>query len=175
MTSRVECASLQSVELPEGLVVQQSCRPTPEVNRFFYTAVGGDWYWVDRLAWKYADWMAYLTRPGQETWIALLEGTPCGYYELDRPSSDAVEIAFFGLLPQFVGRGIGKYLLTHAIARAWDLGPNQVRVHTSSLDHPAALKNYLARGFGLDRVEEAWKELPEQPPGPWPGAERGRK
>ena len=49
--------------------------PTPELNRFFYTAIGGDWYWLERLGWTFARWMAYLDRPELETWIVSVGGS----------------------------------------------------------------------------------------------------
>ncbi len=119
----------------------------PELNRFFYTAIGGDWYWIDRLSWTYEQWMSAIARPGHETWVAYLKGNPVGYFELDGEAGGDIELAYFGLLPQFTGRGIGGYLLTVAINQAWEKQPNRVWVHTSSFDHPQALKNYLARGF----------------------------
>src|SRR4051794_11576417 len=72
--------------------------PTPELNRFFYSAVGGDWYWIDRLKWTYADWLRYLDRPVLETWVVTVAGTPAGYFELERQPGDDVEIVYFGLL-----------------------------------------------------------------------------
>jgi ribosomal protein S18 acetylase RimI-like enzyme len=146
--------------------------PCPEFNRFFYTAIGGDWFWVDRLAWTYNQWMEYLTLPGHETWAARVAGTPAGYFELDGPPGGDVEIAYFGLLPQFAGRGLGGWLLTAAVERAWQTKPRRVWLHTCSLDHPHALANYRARGFRLVKEEAAWKDLPERTPGPWPGADR---
>jgi len=58
-----------------------------------------------------------------------------------------VEIAYFGLVPQFIGRGLGGPLLTRTLEEAWKLGPNRVWVHTCTLDHVAALANYKARGM----------------------------
>src|SRR4051795_11149957 len=81
--------------------------PSPELNRFLYAAVGGDLYWVDRLAWTYRRWLDYLDRPGLQTWVAYLAGTPAGYGELEAQPGGDVEIAYFGLLPQFLGRGLG--------------------------------------------------------------------
>jgi ribosomal protein S18 acetylase RimI-like enzyme len=145
----------------------------PELNRFFYTAVGGDWYWVDRLPWTYDQWLQYLRRPGHETWVLYVAGTPAGYFELQGPSGADVEIASFGLLRQFVGQGLGSYLLTEAIRRAWQKGAARVWVHTSSLDHPSALANYRARGLRLFKEETSPKELPDRPLGPWPDQEDG--
>jgi GNAT superfamily N-acetyltransferase len=144
--------------------------PCPELSRFFYTTVGGDWLWTDRLHWKYKDWSDWVNQPGHESWIAAVKGTPAGYFELIGPSDGDVEIAFFGLLPQFVGRGLGGQLLTRAIQRAWAKDARRVWLHTSSFDHPAALKNYLARGFRVFRTETKLVEKPAYPIGPWPGA-----
>lgn len=143
---------------------------SPELNRYLYTAVGGDWYWVDRLPWTWRQWHEWLDRPGVETWLATVRGTPAGYVELDGSTGDEVEIVYFGLLPAFVGQGIGGRLLTRALERSWELGPRRVHVHTCSVDGPAALANYRARGMTLYRTEVEHTDLPEHPPGPWPGA-----
>ena len=183
----------------EALTVVRAEVACPELNRFLYTAVGGDWCWTDRLAWTYDGWLTYISRPGFETWVAYLAGTPAGYFELQRtprdvsserlsrgssggsgrqvsdPSGgtlDDVEIASFGLLPWCIGRGLGGYLLTVAVERAWAQGPRRVWVHTCSLDGPYALANYEARGFRVYRRETAVE--PRVPSGPWPGADRPR-
>jgi GNAT superfamily N-acetyltransferase len=143
--------------------------PTPELNRFFYTAVGGSWYWIDRLPWTYERWMEHLDRPEVETWIFSAAGLPTGYFELEWQSGD-VEVAYFGLLPRWTGQGLGGHLLTAAAERAWQWGARRVWLHTCSLDHPAALAHYQARGFRLYREETKEQDLAPQPPGPWPGA-----
>jgi GNAT superfamily N-acetyltransferase len=148
----------------------RALRPSPELSRFLYTAVGGDWYWLDRLPWTSERWLAWLSRAGVETWVASVDGTPAGYFELDATAEESVELAYFGLLPAFVGRGLGGWLLTEALRRAWALAPRRVWVHTCSLDGPHALANYRARGMRVCRVETAVQQLPERPPGPWPGA-----
>jgi GNAT superfamily N-acetyltransferase len=144
--------------------------PCPELNRFLYTAVGPRWWWYSRLSWDYARWLAYLDRPDLETWVAYVSGTPAGYYELERQHAAAVEIVYFGLLPRFIGKGLGGALLTAAITRAWDMGAARIWVHTCTLDHPQALPNYQARGFHIFRTEEMLENLPDEPLQPWPGA-----
>jgi GNAT superfamily N-acetyltransferase len=144
--------------------------PCPEFNRFLYTAVGARWWWYSRLAWDYARWLAYLDRPDLETWVAYVSGTPAGYFELERQPDAAVELAYFGLLPRFIGKGVGGALLTAAITRAWDMGAKRVWLHTCTLDHPQALANYQARGFRIFRIEEMTEDLPDEPLPPWPGA-----
>jgi GNAT superfamily N-acetyltransferase len=155
---------------PLDLMLFRAELPSPELGRFLYTAVGGDWYWIDRLPWSYAQWRERLADPRVETWVAYLCGTPAGYFELDRQDDGSVEIAYFGLLPGFVGKGVGGWLLTAAIERAWELDARRVWVHTCSLDGPNALGNYIARGMKLFKEESAPQELPDKPPGPWPGA-----
>ncbi len=152
--------------------VQQVRVVCPELNRFLYTAVGGGWYWIDRLSWNYQRWLAYLDRPELETWMATVSGTPAGYFELESQEGAAIEIVYFGLLRQFTGRGLGGLLLSAAVERAWATKPARIWVHTCTLDHPQALANYQARGFRLFKEVESFHDLPERPPGPWPGFDR---
>jgi GNAT superfamily N-acetyltransferase len=124
-----------------------------EVNRDFYRAVGAAWQWVDRLSWSDERWQAYVDEPGFETWVGYLAENPVGYFELDDQPATGIEIAYFGLLPEFLGRGLGGALLTAAVRRAWQRNPHRVWVHTCTLDHPQALANYLARGFAVYKTE----------------------
>jgi GNAT superfamily N-acetyltransferase len=127
--------------------------PCPELSRFFYTEVGADWKWTDRLDWTYAQWLSWVQGPGYEMWIPYVQGTPAGYFELAGPAGADVEIVFFGLLPQFRRRGIGGDMLTRAVERAWAKPARRVWLHTCSFDDPAALPNYQARGFRLFKTE----------------------
>lgn len=153
---------------------------SPEFNRFLYTAVGGDWYWTARLDWSWDRWREWLDRPGVETWVAWLRGTPAGYGLLDAQAHGQVEVADFGLLPPFIGRGIGGYLLTEVLRRAWTLAERwperiptrRVWLHTCSLDGPAALPNYESRGLRRFKTETQSLTLSAHTPGPWPGADR---
>jgi GNAT superfamily N-acetyltransferase len=142
--------------------------PCAEFNRFLYCAVGWQWYWIDKLPWSYEQWKDYVEQPDFETWVGYLRGTPAGYFELERESNHHVKIVYFGLLSQFTGRGLGGALLTAAIERAWDLNANRVWVHTCTLDHPAALPNYLARGFRIYDEETHQKTIPVRPRREWP-------
>lgn len=150
--------------------IRQVREPVPEFSRFLYQAVGWRWRWVDRLSWTWEAWSRFLGRSGVETWVAWVGGAPAGYYELERRPDGRVELLLFGLLPAFIGRGLGGHLLTHAVQRAWAIGAGAVILNTCSLDHPAALPAYQARGFVVDRVEEYTREMPPPPDGPWEGA-----
>jgi len=154
---------------PEWGVVRVPA-PLPELNRFFYTAVGGDWYWIDRLGWTYQDWLKYLNRPELHTWLVTVGGVPAGYFELEMQADGNIEIAYFGLLPAVVGEGLGGWALTRAVQECWATGAQRIWMHTCNLDHPAALANYLARGFREFKRETKYEDLPPRPTGPWPGA-----
>ncbi|MBT4162953.1 MAG: GNAT family N-acetyltransferase [Gammaproteobacteria bacterium] len=144
----------------------------PELNRFLYASVGAPWVWYMRLNWSWQEWMDYLNTPGVETWIAYQGATPVGYFELQKQDSGQAEIAYFGLLPEFVGKGLGRLLLEDAITRAWDLAVRRIWLHTCTLDHPAALPNYLARGFRVFKEEDLEDMIPAKRLQPWPGADK---
>ncbi len=132
--------------------------PDPALSVRCYTTVGGPWAWVDRLEWSDAQWREWVERPGHELWVLEEGGRLAGYFELD-PDDDrdgSVEIAYLGLVTGSEGRGLGGWLLTRALQRAWELpGTRRVWVHTCELDGPAALPNYRARGM---RDCGAWVE-----------------
>lgn len=125
----------------------------PSFWRFLYTAVGRDYHWVDRLEWSDHEIQTYLATPGLELWLLTIDNAPAGYFELKPDDEGGIEIAYFGLLPAFTGRGLGKYLLTEAVRRGFACGATRVWLHTCTLDHPSALPNYLARGFAVCREE----------------------
>ncbi len=167
-----DAALLRPAAAPKiPITIERAEVAQPELNRFLYTAVGGEWYWLGRLPWTFERWMAWLDRPEVETWVARSGGSPAGYFELERQERGDVEIAYFGLMRQFIGRGVGGHLLTAAIQRGWEMpGTRRVWVHTCSLDHPSALANYQARGLEVFAVETETHDLPDDAPGPWPGA-----
>ena len=124
-----------------------------QFNRFLYQAVGGPWQWTDKRDWTDDQWRTYAEADRLRTFGAYYDGAPAGYYELHHGEGGAVEIIYFGLLPAFVGRGLGGALLTSALEVAWGMKPPRVWVHTCSLDHPAALANYQARGMRIYKSE----------------------
>jgi GNAT superfamily N-acetyltransferase len=121
--------------------------------RYLYREVGRAFHWTDRLAWSDQAVREYLSTPGVSIWLMSFKGAPAGYFELKRHDDGSVEIAYLGLLPEAIGRGWGKYLLTRAVQAAWGTGTHRVWLHTCTLDHPAALPNYLKRGFRPFREE----------------------
>ena len=89
-----------------------------------------------------------------------MDGETAGYMELTNDSAGDFEVTYFGLRPAYFGRGLGKHLLSYGVQRAWDSGAKRVWLHTCNLDGPAALANYLARGFVVTRVED--EPMPER-------------
>jgi GNAT superfamily N-acetyltransferase len=136
-----------------GVRIERIGACPPSFWRYLYGEVGRGYRWIDRLPWSDQQITSYLTDPAIQLWLMTVDVAPAGYFELRRDSDDAIEIAYFGLLPEFVGRGLGKALLSAAASEAWRTGASRVWLHTSSLDHPAALPNYLARGFKIFKAE----------------------
>jgi GNAT superfamily N-acetyltransferase len=147
------------VDLP-GLRVERVTVPVPEFNKFLHLVVGAHHRWGGRENWRAEDWQAYASRDALETWVATVGGSPAGYVEMEKGSAGDVHIWCFGLLPPFIGQGLGGHLLTVAVEHAWALpedggmGATRVWLRTCSHDHPHALKNYLARGFRIARQEQ---------------------
>ncbi|HEY5074716.1 MAG TPA: GNAT family N-acetyltransferase [Pyrinomonadaceae bacterium] len=128
--------------------------------RYLYVEVGRNYHWIDRLPWTDEDIVAHLSQPEISLWLMTAEGVTAGYFELRRCEDGSVEIAYFGLLPEFIARAMGKHLLTRAVEQAWAEGANRVWLHTCTLDDKAAMPNYLKRGFRPFKTETYSVELP---------------
>ena len=116
----------------------------PELVRRVHVGVGAPHGWTSS---RYTDdeWAWELSRENVRRWIAHVDGEPAGILVVAADGTEH-EIASFGLLPDFVGRGIGGDFLTRSVRLAWD-GATRVHLDTTTNDHPSALPNYLARGF----------------------------
>jgi ribosomal protein S18 acetylase RimI-like enzyme len=133
-------------------VVRRDPCSTAEYRRL-YSGVGERWHWRDRLAWSDDTLRAHLSSPDISVWELVVGGESAGFFELRRTDDHEIEIAYFGLLPAFIGRGLGAAMLTSAVEQAWSLGARRVWLHTCTLDSPHALANYRARGFQEFRTE----------------------
>ena len=140
-----------------GTEIRRVDPPDGAVSRGFYGAVGRPHAWTDHLGFDAAAWDAWARVV--ETWALTVDGRRAGFYEL-RTEGDGVELAYFGLLPAFQGRGLGGWLLTHALRRGLELAP-RVWLHTQTRDAPAALPNYLSRGLRPYRRAGVWQDLRE--------------
>ena len=128
--------------------------PNFQLNKFFYKNIGKDHHWVDRLVWSEKEWIDYVSNEKVSTYILRKEKDVCGYFELIfHKDKNEFEIAYFGLLKEYHNKKLGSYLLSFAIKKCFEKNINRVWVHTCSLDHDNALKNYLSRGMKIYKRE----------------------
>ena len=128
--------------------------PNFQLNKFFYKNIGKDHHWVDRLVWSEKEWIDYVCNEKVSTYILRKEEDVCGYFELIfHKDKNEFEIAYFGLLKEYHNKKLGSFLLSFAIKKCFEKKINRVWVHTCSLDHDNALKNYLSRGMKIYKRE----------------------
>jgi GNAT superfamily N-acetyltransferase len=137
-----------SLPTPLGKLALMRAEPcTVSFYRYLYAAVGEKWAWFERRLWSDERLRSVLDRPTTEISVLHVGGVPAGYWELDRSEPENVELAYFGLVADFVGRGLGPWFLQSAIESSWT-GPTQrLWVHTCTFDHPKALGLYQRLGF----------------------------
>ena len=125
-----------------------------QLNKFFYKNIGKNYHWVDRLIWTELEWTKYISDEKLSTYILKNKDEIAGYFELlfNKDTKEA-EIAYFGILEEYFGRKLGGYLLSEAIKFSFNLGCSRVWVHTCSLDHKNALRNYQSRGMKVFKSE----------------------
>ena len=125
-----------------------------QLNKFFYKNVGKKHKWIDRLSWNDLNWTKYISNPKLFTYLLQDGNEIVGYFELVYETKTKVaEIAYFGILEEYFGQKLGGYLLSEAIKKSFSMGINRVWLHTCSLDHDNALKNYLSRGMKIFKEE----------------------
>ena len=122
-----------------------------DLNKFFYKQIGKRHQWVDRLIWQDKDWLKYISNENLKTYIFKRENDLVGYFELIFNNNDC-EIAYFGILEEFIGKGYGGFLLSEALKIGFKRA-NRIWVHTCSLDHPNAIENYKSRGMKIFKTE----------------------
>jgi ribosomal protein S18 acetylase RimI-like enzyme len=140
-------------EAPSDARIERVSACPPPFYRYLYAEVGREWHWVDRLGWDDEAIRTHLAQPSITLWVLAMSEAPAGWFELKGHDDGSTEIAYFGILPAFQRRGLGKYLLSEAVRHAWETGAQRVWLHTCTLDDPAALPNYLARGFAAYKEE----------------------
>ncbi len=122
-------------------------QPSVAFYRFLYNGVGEPWMWFERRALDDETLAAIIQDDNVEVYVLYIDGVPAGYAELDRRQDREIELAYLGLMPEFVGAGLGSYLLATAIGIAWNYEPRRLWVRTNNWDHPRALALYQRFGF----------------------------
>ena len=163
MSAKVERSYLEINSINELLVknkpfsdlyLKKVNPPDFQLNKFFYKEIGKKHRWIDRLVWNDKNWIDYLNTEGISTYILKYKKDLVGYFEQIFHKSDfETEIAFFGILEEYMGKKLGSYLLSEAIKKSFEHGSNRVWVHTCSLDHKNALSNYISRGMQIYKTE----------------------
>ena len=138
---------------PERTAIQQALQPTVSFYRYLYCHVGGPWLWYERRAMDNDMLRAIIHDPAVSIHVLYFDGVPAGYVELDSRVDHEIELAYFGLFPEFIGRGLGPWLLNWALDTAWNREPSRIWVNTCNLDHPKALLCYQRAGFEPYRQE----------------------
>ena len=129
------------------LAVMRAERCTVAFYRFLYNTVGEPYLWYERRAMADEQLDAIIGDENVEIYVLYVGGVPAGYAELDRRKSPDIELAYFGLVADFLGQGRGRYLLGGAAEAAWRHQPRRLLVNTNNFDHPRALPNYQKIGF----------------------------
>jgi len=135
--------------------IRQVNPPDFQINKFFYKQIGRKHRWIDRLAWGDKKWIEYVENYRVKTFVLKDNNNLAGFYETIRDiDNDCSEIAYFGILEEYFGKKCGGYLLSEAIRKLFEDGNSRVWLHTCSLDHENAIKNYLARGMQVFKSEK---------------------
>ncbi|TNE42088.1 MAG: GNAT family N-acetyltransferase [Alphaproteobacteria bacterium] len=153
MRDRMQAAHLPAPAVPHAIIRAEN--PTVSFYRFLYDAVGKDWGWVDRKLLSDAELETIISRPETELYVLYIRGVPAGYAELNTLNMpEVIDLAYFGIMPEFIGMKLGPYMLNWALEQAWSKGPERVTVNTCTLDHPKALPMYQRFGFQPIRQRE---------------------
>ena len=129
-----------------------------ELNKFFYKQIGKKHHWIDRLVWQDKDWIKYVSNENLKTYILKEDEELVGFFELIFNKNEC-EIAYFGILEEYIGKSLGGYLLSEAIKIAFKKKVKRIWVHTCSLDHQNAFLNYQARGMKIFKTEELKRKV----------------
>lgn len=172
-TKRFLTARITHLEMPEHVVVHAPMPTSPRIAvmratnmpvhfyRYIYEQVGRPHHWTLRRNMSDEAVASVIHSESTEIHILYGDGCPAGFVEIDTGRlPERVEIVYFGLVPEFQGRGLGRFFLGEAIAAAWSHGPRRLTINTNTLDSPRALQLYQKMGFrprswSEERIE-AW-------------------
>jgi len=139
--------TLSSAPPPPEFRVRRVVHPDLEWYRALYRAVGETWLWFSRLRLSDAELREVLHHPEVDVFVLSHDRQDVGLLEFDRRQFPDIELAFFGITPDWIGRGAGRALLYHCLPLAWELYPQRLWLHTCTSDHPGALRFYTQAGF----------------------------
>ncbi|TWG95506.1 Acetyltransferases [Mesorhizobium sp. J18] len=130
------------------IAIMRAEKMPPAFYRFLYEQVGRTHHWSLRRDMEDDELRAVIHAEATEISVLYVDGSPAGFFELDTARKpDEVEIVYFGLVPDFQGRGLGAFFLSETVSAAWAHDPAKVTIHTNTLDSPRALQLYQKAGF----------------------------
>jgi len=150
------------IGLPADTVLVRATQPSVPFYRYLYDTVGGPYVWWLRRTLPDSEIAHLLASPGVSLHVLYRHNEPAGFFELDARTAATVNLAYFGLMPHAVGRGLGMALLRACIATAWAHKPLALTVNTCTADHPRALPNYLRAGFTQIRTAREIWDIPNR-------------
>lgn len=140
--------------LPAGrIALLQAHDPPVRFFRYLYDGVGADYDWTDLHGWPEEKLRDFVQNAQVEIHVAYVAGVPAAFAMLDFREAKACDLAYFGVMPEFIGHRLGSWLLMEAIHMAWDREIARMTVNTCTLDHPRALPLYQKCGFQPVRQE----------------------
>ena len=146
---------------PRGKVALLKCeKPPPHFYRYLYDTIGAEYYWVDRKKLSPEKLAEVIHDPLNQLFVLYTEGNPAGMAELDLRKDGEVNISYFGLMPEAIGKRLGCFFSYHVCMNTWALPIRRLTINTCTLDHPRALPLYQRLGFTAYAREERFVELP---------------
>tara|TARA_R110000868_G_scaffold96110_22_gene264429 strand:+ start:1754 stop:2266 length:513 start_codon:yes stop_codon:yes gene_type:complete len=150
---------LPTVAKPHGkYALMRAEKPPVHFYRYLYDTIGRDYTWVSRRKLSDEALASIIHHDDVEIYVLWLNGAPAGFTEIDYRMMPDADLCFLGVMPDFIGQGIGRFLLCEAIRLAWSRGPERLTVQTCTLDHPNALRLYQRHGFSAYAQSEAMFE-----------------
>lgn len=147
---------------PAGVTFAREADIGPDSYRDLHRKVGEEWLWWERIVFDDAALSAAISDPATEIYILGADGELAGFTELDRSAAEALIIRYFGLAPEFIGRGLGGYMMESVLHLAWRPNVRRVTLDTCDLDHPAAISFYRRHGFDVTHTEVRTAEDPRE-------------
>ena len=161
---------LEMVSYPKHLILSKPeklnaeiklmVEPTVDFYRYLYDTVGEKWTWIERRLLDDNNLQKLIRSSNVEIYILYVDDNVAGFGEIGwDTASNGSEIKYFGLMPEYIGKGLGPYFLNNIINIAWRRNPVRLRVNTCDLDHPSALGVYQKSGFYI--LEEIVEKIPD--------------
>ena len=144
----------------KDMKVERVNEPPVPFYREMYHAVGGKWHWQERKQLTNDQLKEIIQHPDVYLYVLRVEGKIVGFAELDYRKKPDMELKYFGLVPEYIGKGYGSYFLNWTIQKAWEFKPHRLWLHTCSLDHPRSLEFYEETGFVVYKVETRTDNVP---------------